>query len=150
MIDRLKDIIAKAKYLTLTIADQGDQVQITATVRPKDGADPAKPIQVKADWQIADALLVEALHKPPKAGKTEVKKPEKKAEEEAGDLFAAAEPANSTGNADTQMDTDNHGPTRTGAGTGAETREDRESADGKATGDASGNDGTETIEVKEN
>ena len=30
MIDRLKDIIAKAKYLTLTIADQGDQVQITA------------------------------------------------------------------------------------------------------------------------
>lgn len=89
MIDRLKNIISKAKYLTLTIADQGDQVQITATVRPKDGSDPAKPIQVKADWQIADALLIEALHKPPKAGKTEVKKPEKK-EDEPGDLFAGA------------------------------------------------------------
>lgn len=130
MIDRLKDIIAKAKYLTLTIADQGDQVQITATVRPKDGSDPSKPIQVKADWQIADALLVEALHKPPKAGKTEVKKPKKKAEEEAGDLFAGVENANSTEN--------------------TEKTEKTESADGKATGDASGNDGTETIEVKEN
>ncbi len=95
MIERLKDIIANAKYLTLTIADQGDQVQITATVRPKDGADPAKSIQVKADWQIADALLVEALNKPPKAGKTEVKKPEKK-EDEPGDLFAAAETAPQT------------------------------------------------------
>lgn len=95
MIERLKDIIANAKYITLTIADQGDQVQITATVRPKDGADPAKPIQVKADWQIAEALLVEAMNKPPKAGKTEVKKPEKK-EDEPGDLFAAAETAPQT------------------------------------------------------
>ena len=112
MIDRLKNIIAKAKYLTLTIADQGDQVQITATVRPKDGADPAKPIQVRADWQIADALLVEALHKPPKAGKTEVKKPEKKTEEEAGDLFSGA---------NTRTYTDEHGRTRTGAGTEVET-----------------------------
>ena len=95
MIERIKDIVANAKYLTLTIADQGGQVQITATVRPKDGADPAKPIQVRADWQIADALLVEALHKPPKPGKTEVKKPEKK-EDEPGDLFAAAETAPQT------------------------------------------------------
>jgi len=94
MIDRLKNIIAKAKYLTITITDQGDQVQITATVRPKDGSDPAKPIQVKADWQIADALLVEALNKPPKPGKTEVKKPEKKEEADSGDLFAAAEAEN--------------------------------------------------------
>ena len=130
MIDRLKDIIAKAKYLTLTIADQGDQVQITATVRPKDGADPAKPIQVRADWQIADALLVEALNKPPKAGKTKVKTPEKKEEADSGDLFAAAEPANSTEK--------------------TEKTEKTESADGKATGDASGNNGTETIEVKDN
>jgi len=97
MIDRLKNIIAKAKYLTLTITDQGDKVQITATVRPKDGADPAKPIQVRADWQIADALLVEALNKPPKAGKTEVKKTEKKEEADSGDLFAGME---ETGNAD--------------------------------------------------
>ncbi|MBE6370804.1 MAG: hypothetical protein E7055_01855 [Lentisphaerae bacterium] len=96
MIKRIKDIVANAKYLTLTIADQGDQVQITATVRPKDGADPAKPIQVKADWQIADALLIEALHKPPKPGKTEVKKPEKKEEADSGDLFAAAETAPQT------------------------------------------------------
>jgi hypothetical protein len=93
MIDRLREIIHKAKYLTFTITDQGDQVQITATVRPKDGSDPAKPIQVRADWQIADALLVEALNKPPKAGKTEVKKPEKKEEADSGDLFAAAEAA---------------------------------------------------------
>ena len=93
MIDRLKDIIAKAKYLTFTITDQGDQVQITATVRPKDGSDPAKPIQVKADWQIADALLVEALNKPPKPGKTEVKKEPKAEAENSGDLFAAAEAA---------------------------------------------------------
>lgn len=91
MIDRLKEIIHKAKYLTFTITDQGDQVQITATVRPKDGSDPAKPIQVRADWQIADALLIEALNKPPKPGKTEVKK-EPKAEN-SGDLFAAAEAA---------------------------------------------------------
>ena len=130
MIERIQDIVAKAKFVTLTIADQGDQVQITATVRPKDGSDPAKPIQVKADWQIADALLVEALNKPPKPGKTEVKKPEKKEEADSGDLFAAAEPANSTEK--------------------TEKTEKTESADGKATGDASGNDGTETIEVKEN
>ena len=126
MIERLKDIIVKAKYLTLTIADQGYQVQITATVRPKDGADPAKPIQVKADWQIADALLVEALHKPPKAGKTKVKKPEKK-EEEAGDLFAGA-------NWDGQDGPD-------GLDGHAETE--------GAARDA-GNDGTEPNEVKEN
>ena len=91
MIDRLKDIIAKAKYLTLSIADQGDQVQITATVRPKDGSDPAKPIQVKADWQIADALLIEALHEPPKPGKTKVQKDKPKAEADNGDLFAGVE-----------------------------------------------------------
>ena len=142
MIERLKDIIAKAKFVTLTIADQGDQVQITATVRPKDGADPAKPIQVRADWQIADALLVEALNKPPKAGKTEVKKTEKKAEEEAGDLFAAAETANTTEKTEGTEKTE-------AAETQAAGREDRESADGKATGEASGNDGTETNEVKE-
>ena len=93
MIDRLKNIISKAKYLTFTITDQGDQVQITATVRPKDGSDPAKPIQVKADWQIADALLVEALNKPPKVGKTEVKMEPKAEAENSGDLFAAAEAA---------------------------------------------------------
>ena len=91
MIDRLREIIHKAKYLTMTITDQGDQVQITATVRPKDGSDPAKPIQVKADWQIADALLVEALHEPPKPGKTKVQKDKPKAEADSGDLFAAAE-----------------------------------------------------------
>ena len=123
MIERIQDIVAKAKFVTLTIADQGDQVQITATVRPKDGSDPAKPIQVKADWQIADALLVEALNKPPKPGKTEVKKPEKKAEEEAGDLFAAAETANSTENTENTES----------AETGAETREAREAGNEKPT-----------------
>jgi len=126
MIDRLREIIHKAKYLTFTITDQGDQVQITATVRPKDGSEPAKPIQVKADWQIADALLVEALNKPPKPGKTEVKKPEKKAEEEAGDLFAAAETANSTENTENTENTES-------AETGAETREAREAGNEKPT-----------------
>ena len=109
MIDRLKNIIAKAKYLTLTITDQGDQVQITATVRPKDGSDPAKPIQVKADWQIADALLIEALHKPPKPGKTKVQKDKPKAEaENSGDLFAAAEAAEEkTAGSNGESSTDN-------------------------------------------
>ena len=93
MIERIQDIVKKAKFVTFTIAEQGDQVQITATVRPKDGSDPAKPIQVKADWQIADALLVEALNKPPKPGKTEVKKEPKAEAENSGDLFAAAEAA---------------------------------------------------------
>lgn len=111
MIERIQRIVAKAKFVTLTIADQGDQVQITATVRPKDGSDPAKPIQVRADWWIADALLVEALHKPPKVGKTEVKKPEKKAEEEAGNLFAYANldgqdgPDGLDGHAETEVET---------------------------------------------
>jgi len=123
MIERIRDIIANAKYLTLTIADQGGQVQITATVRPKDGADPAKPIQVRADWQIADALLVEALNKPPKAGKTEVKKPEKKAKEEAVDLFAGENFDGQNG----PDGLDGH------AGTEVETRD-------------AGNDGTETNE----
>ena len=108
MIDRLKNIISKAKYLTLTIADQGDQVQITATVRPKDGSDPAKPIQVKADWQIADALLVEALNKPPKPGKTELKKEPKAEAENSGDLFAAAEAAEEkTAGSNGESSTDN-------------------------------------------
>ena len=93
MIERLRGIIHQAKYVTLTIADQGDQVQITATVRPKDGSEPAKPVQVRADWQIADALLVEALNKPPKPGKTEVKKEPEAEAENSGDLFAAAEAA---------------------------------------------------------
>lgn len=89
MINKLKDIISKAKFLTLTFADQGDHVQITATIRPKDGSDQAKPIQVNADWQIADVLLLEALANPPKPGKTETRKP---AEAEDGDtLFAAAD-----------------------------------------------------------
>ena len=46
-----------------------------------------------ADWQIADALLVEALNKPPKPGKTEVKKEPKAEAENSVDLFAAAEAA---------------------------------------------------------
>ena len=92
MIERLKNIIDKSKFLTLTLTSQGEKVLITATVRAAGGADSdAKPLQVSADWQIADALLVEALNKPPKPGKTEVKKPEKKAEDEPGDLFAEAE-----------------------------------------------------------
>ena len=57
MINKLKDVISKAKFLTLTLADQGDHVQITATIRPKDGSDQMKPIQVNADWQIAGTLL---------------------------------------------------------------------------------------------
>lgn len=88
MINKLKDIISKAKFLTLTFADQGDHVQITATIRPKDGSDQVKPIQVNADWQIADVMLLEALANPPKPGKTEVKKSEKP--EDGDRLFAAA------------------------------------------------------------
>jgi len=88
MINKLKNVISKAKFVTLTLADQGDRVQITATVRPKDGSDQVKPIQINADWQIADVLLVEALNAPPKPGKTEVRKaPE---ENSADSLFASA------------------------------------------------------------
>lgn len=69
MIEKLTHILAGAKYLTLTLTDLGDSVQITATVRPKDGSDATKPVQVKADYQIADSLLLSALTAPPKAGK---------------------------------------------------------------------------------
>ncbi|MBQ9502865.1 MAG: hypothetical protein IJU70_11960 [Lentisphaeria bacterium] len=88
MINKLKNVISKAKFVTLTLADQGDHVQITATVRPKDGSDQVKPIQINADWQIADVLLVEALNTPPKPGKTKVwTAPE---ENSADSLFASA------------------------------------------------------------
>lgn len=88
MINKLREVISKAKFVTLTLAEQGDQVQITATVRPKDGSDQVKPIQVKADWQIADYLLTEALNKPPKPGKAEVKKSGEPQNDE-DDLFSA-------------------------------------------------------------
>lgn len=91
MINKLQKIIAKAKFVTLTLADQGDHVQITATIRPKDGSDQAKPLQINADWQIADVLLVEALNNPPKPGKTEVKKAA--APQDDGSLFAQTEEA---------------------------------------------------------
>ena len=74
MIEKLKNKLSEAKYLTLTLTDLGDQVQITATIRPKDGSDAANPIQVKADYQIADSLLLSALLNPPKAGKEKVVK----------------------------------------------------------------------------
>lgn len=87
MLNKLKDVISKAKFVTLTLADQGDHIQITATIRPKDGSDQVKPIQINADWQIADILLVEALTSPPNPGKTKIKKTEKP--EEGDNLFAA-------------------------------------------------------------
>ena len=87
MINKLQNVVAKAKFVTLTLADQGDHVQITATIRPKDGSDQVKPIQINADWQIADVLLVDALNAPPKPGKTEVKK-DPATEEPSGSLFA--------------------------------------------------------------
>ena len=52
MIEKLTHILANAKYLTLTLTDLGDSVQITATLRPKDGSDAAKPVQVKADYTV--------------------------------------------------------------------------------------------------
>ena len=141
MIERLRGIIHQAKYVTMTIADQGDQVQITATVRPKDGSEPAKPIQVKADWQIADALLVEALNKPPKPGKTEVQKDKPKAEADSGDLFAGVEA--DAGHANTQTDTDAHGLKRTTAEDEAETRDQQtattEAAEKKAEDESKNN-----------
>ena len=88
MINKLQNVVAKAKFVTLTLADQGDHVQITATIRPKDGSSQVKPIQINADWQIADMLLVDALNAPPKPGKTEVKK-DPAAEEDSGSLFSA-------------------------------------------------------------
>ena len=90
MINKLQKIVSKAKFVTLTLADQGDHVQITATIRPKDGSDQVKPLQINADWQIADAMLVEALNNPPKPGKTEVRKVAAP-EDDAGSLFASTE-----------------------------------------------------------
>lgn len=87
MIERIRDIVSKGKFLHITLAGQGNMVHITATVRPKDGSDQVKPLSITADWQIADALLIEALHKPPKPGKTEVKTAKQETEEPEADLF---------------------------------------------------------------
>ena len=93
MIEKLTHILAGAKYLTHTLTDLGDSVQITATVRPKDGSDAAKPLQVKADYQIADSLLLSALTAPPKAGKEKLVKSEPAAASatDDNDLFGMEE-----------------------------------------------------------
>lgn len=92
MIEKLTHVLANAKYLTLTLTDLGDSVQITATIRPKDGSDAAKPVQVKADYQVADTLLLSALISPPKAGNEKpVKTVEPSAETNEPDLFGMEE-----------------------------------------------------------
>ena len=86
MIEKLKQKLTAAKYITLTLTDLGDQVQITATIRPKDGSDAEKPVQVKADYMIADSMLISALLDPPEAGKEKIVKAAADKEESA-DLF---------------------------------------------------------------
>ena len=93
MIEKLKSKLSESKYLTLTLTDLGDNVQITATLRPKDGSDAAKPVQVKADYQIADSLLLAALTAPPKAGKEKRvnPEPEETSDPNNNDLFGMEE-----------------------------------------------------------
>lgn len=87
MIEKLSTILKDAKFLTLTFTDCGDDVMISATIRPKDGSEAKAPLQVKTNYSLADISLLEALKKPPKAGKTETIKEEKKEETETADLF---------------------------------------------------------------
>lgn len=87
MIDKLKEIVKKGKFLTITMTEQGDGVMITATLRTKSGSDQEKPLQVKSPWEIADVMLLDALKNPPKkAGKEE--KREVAESDGDGDLFA--------------------------------------------------------------
>ena len=86
MIDKLSTILKEAKFLTLTFTDCGAEVMISATIRPKDGSEAKAPLQIKSDYLLADMSLLEALKKPPKAGKTETIA-EKKEENETADLF---------------------------------------------------------------
>lgn len=90
MIEKLKSKLENAKYLTLTLTDLGDNVQITATIRPKDGSDAAKPVQVKADYTVADSLLLAALADP-KAGKKKQLPAETTTQNEEPDLFGGME-----------------------------------------------------------
>ena len=90
MIEKLTHILANAKYLTLTLTDLGDSVQITATLRPKDGSDAAKPVQVKADYTVADSLLLAALADPT-AGKKKQLSADSATQNEEPDLFGGME-----------------------------------------------------------
>lgn len=92
MIEKLTHILANAKYLTLTLTDLGDSVQITATLRPKDGSDAAKPVQVKADYTVADSLLLAALADPTQAKKEKHLSPaDSTTQNEEPDLFGGME-----------------------------------------------------------
>ena len=86
MIEKLSPFLKAAKFITLTLTDCGDDVMISATIRPKDGSEAEAPLQVKTSYSLADILLLEALKKPPKAGKTATVE-EKKEENETADLF---------------------------------------------------------------
>lgn len=90
MIERLKTFIKSAKYMTMTLTDLGDNVQITVSIRPKDGADCKHPIQVQADYQIADTVLLTALTDPPKPGK-EKTVPVADVNDNETDLFSGGE-----------------------------------------------------------
>ena len=85
MIEKLKNTLKNAKYMTMTFTDLGEQVQISVTVRPKDGKDSAAPLQVKTDYLIADAVLMNALTDPPKPGKEKIAAAE--TNEKSDDLF---------------------------------------------------------------
>ncbi len=89
MIEKLQNIIAGAKFLTLTLSEHGDGVLITASVHSKDGKEQTHPLQIQTDWQIADAMLLDALNRPPKPGKAEPRKTTE--EEQTADLFGAGE-----------------------------------------------------------
>ena len=92
MIEKLTHILANVKYLTLTLTDLGDSVQITATIRPKDGSDAAQPLQIKGDYTIADSLLLAALADPTQAGKKKkVSSAETTTRNEEPDLFGGME-----------------------------------------------------------
>lgn len=85
MIDKLKPMLKNAKFMVLTITDLGEKVRIAVTIRPKDGSDNSAPLQIEADYLIADTVLLTALDSPPKAGKE--KKIELVKENEENSLF---------------------------------------------------------------
>ena len=90
MIEKLKSKLSESKYLTLTLTDLGDVVQITATLRPKDGSDAAQPLQIKADYTVADSLLLAALADPT-AGKKKHLPADSTTQNEEPDLFGGME-----------------------------------------------------------
>lgn len=83
MLEKLQKILKTSKYITMTMTDHGDHVQISLTIRPKDGKECKQPLQINADYQIADSVLLSALEDPPKPGKEKtIKQAETNTEQE--------------------------------------------------------------------